>query len=230
LAIWQRLIGGWLRQGRLRLVFVSHWMQRAFLDCVGLDSALVEANSAIIPNSIHPVFLASSWQPREPFAADFVTIRPLDNPKYAVDQVRELALAHPQLRFDVYGRGRFFAHYPPPPNLSWFDRFLKPEEMVELLGRYRAALMPTRLDAQGVMMCELASFDMPVLTSDLPICREMLAGFPRVTYLEQDPDLNKSLQELATLPPNLNRTRFAPEVTIAQELQLIESFGRPKVW
>ena len=37
--------------------------------------------------------------------------------------------------------------------------------------------MPTRLDAQGVMMCEMATFGIPVLTSDIDICQELSQVF-----------------------------------------------------
>lgn len=223
LAIWHQFLPGLLYGGRLEMVFVSEWMRQAFLACVPIAPQLVTPHSTVIPNGIHPCFLSQRWQgePAEPLA-DFVTIRPLDQPKYAVDQVRDLAEAHPRLRFDVYGRGEFFRHYPPPPNLRWFDRFLQPEEMPALLQRYRAALMPTRLDAQGVMMCELASFDMPVITSDLPICREMLAGFPRVGYFGPETDLETLLQSCLSAPAAPDRRRFAAEATIARELELIE--------
>lgn len=225
LLVWRRLLPGWLAEGRLRLVFVSRWMKQAFLDCVGISPGLVDAHAAVIPNPVHPAFLASRYAPQTPYAADLVTIRPLDNPKYAVDEVRRLALAHPELRFDVYGRGRFFSHYPPPPNLRWFDRYLPPGEMTALLGRYRAALMPTRLDAQGVMACELASFDMPLLTTDLPVCREMLNGFSRVGFLDGR-DLALQLTDVETKPPTRDRGRFAPEMTVARELELIEGLRR----
>lgn len=224
LRLWRQLFRRWLAQDKLALVFVSRWMREAFEACVGLGAELIDPHAEIIPNSVHPAFLQSQWQaPADP-VADFVTIRPLDNPKYAVDQVSTLARQHPQLRFHVYGRGQYFVHHPPPANLQWFDKFLKPEEMITLLPRYRAALMPTRLDAQGVMMCELASFDMPLLTSDLPICREMLDAFPRVGFLPEDlqnADLSAVLTQVSAQHSAPDRQIFAPERTVGRELELI---------
>lgn len=222
----------WLQQGHLQLVFVSQWMQDAFLSNLRLDQPRdrerVLAHSQIIPNAVHPAFLSARWQLAQPLNADVITIRPLDNPKYAVDQVAELAHQHPHLRFDVFGRGAYFKHYPPPVNLTWHDRFLSPEEMLEVLPHYRAALMPTRLDAQGVMMCELASFGMPLITSDLPICREMLAAFARVHFWERPEHpqaaslpLDQIIETLSQAPLPASQP-FAFESLIQQELALLK--------
>lgn len=227
LRLWRSLLARWLPAGKLRLVFVSDWMRQAMQAGVEPDPWLLARYSEIIPNPVHPAFLAGQWQPASPRKADFITIRPLDNPKYGVDIVRQLAIEHPALRFEVYGRGRYFSHYPPPANLSWQDTWLDPEAMTGLLSQYGAALMPTRLDAQGVMMCELASFGMPVITSDLPVCREMLAGFPRCGYLSPGLDLAQELQRLSAAPAGADRSRFAPERTIGRELALIRSLAGP---
>ena len=179
----------WLEQGHLELVFVSQWMQNAFFENVRVNEKLALPHSHIIPNAVHPRFLQEQWRPRAPFNADIITIRPLDNSKYAIDQVCELARSNPALRFHIFGHGNYFDHYLTPRNVVWLNRFLKPEEMMHLLPRYRCALMPTRLDAQGVMMCELASYGIPLMTSDLPICREMLAPFQRVAFWRITPSL-----------------------------------------
>ncbi len=218
----------WLQQQRIQLIFVSEWMRTAFLDCVSLEPHWLAQQSSVIPNPVHPLFLASFWtKPVQP-RADFVTIRPLDEPKYAVDIVYALALKNPELRFDVYGKGRFFSHYPSLPNLNWYDRFCVQEELPELLSQYSAALMPTRLDAQGVMVCEMASLGMPVLTSDLPICREMLSQFPRVDFLPEQGfvDLQAFLARL--LPPAGDRSIFAPESTVFHEISLIRRAVKPE--
>ncbi len=222
LRLLHRSFKDWLQQGHLQLVFVSEWMQQAFFDNLKLERELVLAHAHVIPNAVHPAFLSTHWQQHSRLNADLVTIRPLDNPKYAIDQVAELARQHPDLRFDVFGRGQYFEHNPPSANLRTYDRFLNPEEMLHLLPHYRAALMPTRLDAQGVMMCELASFGMPLITSDLPICREMLQSFERVHFLESPQDPLAHLIQKLSQNPLPSHQPFAFKALIQQELALLK--------
>ncbi len=217
------MLNKWLQKGRLQLVFVSEWMQNAFLENVKPNAKWINEYSHIIPNAVNPAFLKHTWQPRELPSADCITIRPLDKAKYAIDQVCALARANPNLRFHIFGEGNYFHHYLAPRNVVWFNRFLTPQEMVALLPNYRCAVMPTRLDAQGVMMCELASYGIPLITSDLPICREMLGSFARVHYLTSpQEDLTDILPRLAQEPPPEHQP-FAFDTLIDKECGLIQS-------
>ena len=117
---------------------------------------------------------------------DFVTIRPLDGSKYAVDIVAKCAEQNPDHSFHIYGEGSYFKQCPPPANLVHFDRFVKQEEMAELLDRYKGALMPSRTDSHGVTMCEMAVTGIPLLVSDTEVSREVLAGFPNVEFIDNE--------------------------------------------
>ena len=66
------------------------------------------------------------------------------------------------------------------------------DEIVEMLNLSRYALMPTRTDAQGLMMCEMAAFGIPVITSDIPVCHEVFDGFKNVFFISND-ELAQSL-------------------------------------
>lgn len=223
LRILRRLISRWLQQKRLHLIFVSEWMLNAFVENVQLSRNEIMPFSQVIPNAVHPAFLQKQWRADGPFQADVITIRPLDNSKYAIDQVLGFAHQFPELSFHVFGKGKYFIHHPPPPNLIWEDAFLKPEDIVRKLKNYRAALMPTRLDAQGVMMCELASSGIPLMTSDLPICREMLKDFHRVYFLNgQNDPLPEIIEQLCQLPPP-SKQPFDSDTLIAAEVQLLLS-------
>lgn len=215
------LMQRWISQKRLQLICVSEWMRQAMLDCVPISEKLIAPVTHIVSNPIHPVFIEQTYKSAELWA-DYVTIRPLDEPKYAVDIVVELARQNPELRFDVYGRGQYFLQYPPPPNLRWQERFFTQTELPELLNHYRGALMPTRLDAQGVMNCELASYGMRLVTSDLPICKEMLGEFPGVSFFDLS-DLKIDLNQALLAPAVPNKHRFSDESTIDVEICVIES-------
>lgn len=221
-----RAIRHWLKQQKLHLIFVSDWMRQSFLDCVPIEPSVIDGHFTIAPNPIHPTFLTHRWNPQK-IRADFVTIRPLDEPKYALDVVIELAKGHPDLRFDIFGQGRYFQFNPPPANVHWQNHFWTQEELPEILNHYRAALMPTRLDAQGVMNCEMAMLGMPVLTTDLPICREMLGAFPRVGFFSlehlEQVKLLDFLTYIAVQEPG-PLTRFSNSQTIEREILAIQDF------
>jgi glycosyltransferase involved in cell wall biosynthesis len=227
LFVLKRFISQQIRQNRLKIIFVSNWMRDVFLENIRLDPELIREHSYIIPNSMNNVFLENTYQPKEPFKADFVTIRPLDNSKYAIDVVVKLAQQHPDLSFHVYGKGDYFKYNKKPDNLEVIHEFLKPVDLAELLNHYTCALMPTRLDAQGVMMCEIASYGMPIVTSDLPICKEMLGNFNNVFFMNNetiDIDLKEVLSQidLTDKSPNTKEV-FSLDNTIYKEMEVIRS-------
>lgn len=224
-----QLIPRWLARRQLHLIFVSQWIRDQFERCVPIPPAVMAGHTTIVPNNLHPAFLTHQRRPQTPFYADFVTIRPLDELRYSIDVVSELARRYPQFRFDVYGTGRYFEFNPPPPNLTWHQRFLVQAEIPALLDHYRAALMPTRFDTQGVMSCEMASLGMPILTADMPICQEMLGGFARARFFKTDPltvDLPALLAEAEAAPIG-NLDYFHDPHTIAREIEVIQAFAAP---
>ena len=107
----------------------------------------------------------------------------------------------PEQRFHVFGKGRYFDFNPAPSNLTVFKRFIAQAEIPALLARYRACAMPTRLDSQGVMSCEMASFGIPLFTSDIEVTREVLGGFANVCRLPTGASIADSLRQL---PPPLS--------------------------
>lgn len=59
--------------------------------------------------------------------------------------------------------------------------------------------MPTRRDTQGVMSCELITYGILLVVSDLPVCREMFGCVKGVAYIENestDIDLKRICAEL----------------------------------
>lgn len=208
---------------KMHVVFVSRWMKEEGLK--NLKMELPEDQYSIIYNAAHPMFIDSSYQAPQVGPKRLITVRPLDGPKYAVDLVCALAHKHPEYQFDVFGKGHYFEHHPPPTNLTHHARFLTHQELVQTLNQYHAALMPTRLDAQGVMMCEMATFGIPLITSDLPICKEVLSPFEAVFYFNNTtlaPPLDQAFDYFQTLTSSPEKTPFGHAQTLERELALIE--------
>ncbi len=206
-------------------VFVSQWMYDEFMKWLRVDQTFLSGHARIIPNCIGSAFEDNHYNPDSEPEFDLVTIRGnLDTSKYALDLVVESALANPQLRYLVIGKGAFFNHFQQPANLTWLDSTLSHVEIIQQLNKVRCALMPTRTDAQGLMMCEMASFGIPLITSDVPVCHEVLDQFENVRFLSNDGfgcELSSFIDQIPA--GRLNESSpFSKRNTISKEVELMQ--------
>lgn len=207
-----------MRMRNVRFVFVSKWMYEIFSTNI---FELDENDYSVIPNPINANFLSN----RTPIASvnenkRAICIRPWDNSKYAVDMVVSFALFNPQFQFDIYGSGKFPNHNSVPKNVNFISRFLVQSELVEIVAHYDFAILPTRLDAQGVFACEVATSGMPIIVNDIPIMQEVLFGFPNVAFLPAESFKEEYLDDLPTRSFELNE-RYLPETIISSELEML---------
>lgn len=209
------------RNQPLGLVFVSEWMRQAALGVSPWLAGAANLPWRIIPNAVNGVFLRQHYTPAAVPDADLVCIRPFDNPKYAVDEVVAWARACPELTFHVYGKGRYFDFHPAPANMTVFPRFVPQAEIPSLLNRYRACALPTRLDSQGVMGCEMATYGIPMFTTDLEVTQQMLGRFDNVRRVPLGSrDLSVLRQVPAPLPQDAPvRRTFSGPMLASQELR-----------
>lgn len=211
--------------GKSDYIFVSKWMRDQFEKWLNIDIKESELKSHIIPNCIAGCFEHKSYNMNCKKHFDFVTIRGnLDTSKYAVDLVVKSAEANPDFKYLIVGKGKLFDYIKCPSNITWLNKTSTHDEIIEYLNASRCALMPTRTDAQGLMMCEMASFGIPTITSDLPVCREVLAGFSNVDFIsnnEFDRSLRDKLERLS--PLNSKNESFFSDNTIGKEVMLIQS-------
>lgn len=207
------------------LIFVSKWMREtAFLAMRFKQKQIekIESKTYIINNGVSEFFLNRSYEPENKSEADFVTIRPFDNSKYAIDIVYNIARNNPEYKFHIYGDGVFFDYYEDLDNLKVFKKFLRQKDIPSYLNKYKYALMPTRLDAQGVMMCEIATFNMPLITSDIPICREMLMDFKNVSFIPNTLDRFSLKGFLPLFTENEKQYKFDNKKLVAQEIDVFK--------
>ena len=206
---------------KLRVLFVSQWMKEQAERSLQMSFDALGIPNTIVHNPIHPAFVRNTFDPHRNKIADFVTIRSFDDPKYGLDIVREIAFKHPAHSFHVFGEGEFFRCNPPPENLKVFYQRFAQIDLPSHLNKYGCALLPTRVDSQGVFMCEVASMGMPILVSDLAICREMVGDFKNVGFFANDnPGFDLQIPPVDVRPP---REKFLVENTVASELRF--AFG-----
>lgn len=205
---------------KVSIIYVSEWMKREAKKCLNLsqDENLKEY---VVNNPANSAFLDSGYNfCQESKLGDFITIRPLDDSKYAVDLVVKLAECNPDLTFDIYGKGQYFNHNNKPNNLFVYDKFIEQNDIPALLDRYIGAVMPTRLDAQGVMMCEMASYGIPLITSKLDICEEMLSDFDNVR-LVSNKDFGSVKISMLNLSSSSLNDKFSPDKIVENELEIL---------
>lgn len=209
-----------LKRKDVKLVYVSKWMYHSALKSLGINTIDLSEKVVIINNTISE-YIEKTHYSFNNYRADFITIRPLDQSKYAIDLVVDFAKNHPNNTFHIYGKGMYFQYNSLPSNVEIYDTFFEAKDIPELLNSYKYAIMPTRLDAQGVMVCEMAEYGIPVLTSDLPICHEMLDGYENVVFLD---NLHFDLDVSQIPSPNKKmKNKFSFNNTVMQEINLIKT-------
>jgi len=211
-----------LLTGKIKLIFVSEWMKNEFQNNVQIKTNLLENNSAIIHNGVSSEFLNCNYEySSQKGNTKIITIRPFDDPKYAVDLVIKAAVDNPHMEFHLFGKGQLFNSIKIPPNLKIIKKYINHQELPLLLNNFTAAFMPTRLDSQGVMMCEMATYGIPLITSNLSICHEMLKDFPNVFYISNNSPkilIEDFIQKISHIS-KLNKDKFSFENTILAEIK-----------
>ncbi|NLZ28926.1 MAG: glycosyltransferase family 4 protein [Firmicutes bacterium] len=224
LALWRQYLPK--LAGKSQFIFVSNAMLEEFIRFVRLQPADLGERCHVIYNAVGPLFEISSYDAESPKKYDFITIRgDIDQSKYGVDIVNMLALHNPNLCFLLVGKGRFFEHVAKADNLTWMEGTLSHREILELLDQCRCALMPTRLDAQGLMSCEFATYGLPLITSDIPVCQEVFKDFDNVAFISNDDpprDIGPLLEVLCSgVPYDKNPLYFAAN-TVMKEIDLLK--------
>lgn len=206
-------------------VYVSKWMLDEFLKSTRISFELIKGRYSVTYNCIGSTFERTEYSSEIEKKYDFVTIRNImDGSKYCIDFVNGLAKANPDLSFLAIGEGHFFEHYEKADNLTWKEGIMNHHEIVDILQIARCALMPTRTDAQGLMMCEMASIGMPVITSDIPVCHEVFDDFENVALIPNDDlsvDLNGICKRLEEKLPYKKNEKYFNKNTSAKEIELI---------
>lgn len=208
------------KKKKVLLIFVSEWMKKEALINLNLR---INIDSEVINNNINIAFLENQYEPSKKFKGDFITIRPLDSSKYAIDLVVKLAEKNQKFTFHIYGIGKYFEYNHCPSNLFVFNDFIEQKDIPKLLNNYRIALMPTRLDAQGVMACEIATYGIPLITSNLTVCSEMFSEFQNVSLVNDNFFSEKiNMREiLENSKINKSNGKFSINNTVRKEIDII---------
>lgn len=214
-------------------VFVSKWMLNEFLKWTKIPYSSIEEKTSITYNCIGKAFEEAVYDPEAEKIYDFVTVRNnIDGSKYCVDLVNNIAKKFPEYRFLLVGKGQMFEYYEKASNLEWRNQTMNHKEIIECLNQSRCALMPTRTDAQGLMMCEMASTGIPLLTSDIPVCHEVFDGFQNVEFIDNENAFDMFIEKYEKLKKNIpfeKNTKYYNSNTSRIETDLLFSIYKGNI-
>lgn len=205
-------------------IYVSNWIFNRFQMNTGITPEELYNHCHVINNSIGEAFEKMSYSITTPKKYDYITIRSnMDGSKYCVDLVVQLAKENPKARFLLIGKGQFFSYNQKPDNVEWINGTLNHDEMLNYLNSSKCSILLTREDTQGVMTCEIAAFGMPVITSDIDVCREIFNKISNVAMISND-GKNIPLEDiyggLAKGLPYQKCDRYFAKQTIQKEMNL----------
>ena len=207
-------------------IFVSNWLHNVFQKYVKLSDDDLMGNVYIINNSVGKVFEQNSYNYNSEKKYDFITIRSyMDDSKYCIDLVDKLANKYPDYKFLIIGRGEYYKFHKIPLNVVWIDKFLSHKEIMEYIDQSKCGLLLTRQDTQGVMTCELAEYGIPVITSNIEVCKEIcgdLLNVSRVPNEIEKIDLKNVYAQLIENEPYKKQGKFSYNNTVLKEERIIK--------
>lgn len=205
-------------------IFVSNWMKKEFMKWTRICPEIIDCKSYIIYNCVGKYFEDKYYNETTEKIYDFVTIRGnLDGSKYAIDYVNKVAKNTPDGKFLIIGKGDYFKYNDKSSNITWVNKTLSHDEILEVLNKCKYAFMPTRLDAQGVMMCEMAALGMPVITSDIDVCHEVLGDYENAYFVDLSVDTQSLSKYLDKKNKVIKHKKFYGENTVGKEIEIIKS-------
>lgn len=215
-------------------VFVSNWMLDQFQRWVKISAKELNNRCSVIYNCIGAEFENGIYNVKTEKKYDYLSVRSdFDGSKYGVDIICKLATENPTKKFLLCGRGDYFKYHKKPDNLMVEYRALNHSEIIELLNESKCALMPTRTDAQGVMACEMASIGIPLITSDIEVCREVFQDYKNVALITNNVDrlpcleaIYNSIKKYAGIK---DTNKYYTQNTIGKEVKLIEDIFTGKL-
>lgn len=209
----------------IRLVFVSKWIMDRFTEEVRVTNEELKGHACVIPNSIGEYFEKNHYVPNT-INYDFLSIRSnMDDSKYGVDIINELAINNPQYSFCIIGKGKYYEYNTKPNNVTWISDEMSHERLMDYMNQSRYALLPTREDTQGLMACEMAATGMKLITSDIEVCREVFSDCPSVALINNSkPNIESAIEQLNDIDTITRWTRFFARNTIEREISYIKSY------
>jgi len=180
------------------VVFVSNWMKKAAEKSVFKKFE----NAVIIPNPVDTnLFRYVGPNTNEP--KKIISIRSLHNSKYGIDVAIKAMANKRNVALDVFGQGKLYNKYlhlidKTNSNTQIHHTSLNHDEIPSLLAKYSVFIAPSRVEAQGVSMCEAMACGLPIIASNIGGIPEFVRdGVDGFLVKSNDPqELKKAIDKL----------------------------------
>lgn len=212
-----------LLKEKSHLIFVSTWMRLQYEKNINIK--LAKSSYSVIANPVWHDFVDRNYiAPKHSDKIKVLTLRKLDNSKYAMDLVLEVAKNNLDVDFYVYGNGDFFKHFSKPDNVFHEAKLIHQSDLADFFNGFDIALLPTRYDSQGVLACEMATYGMPLITSDIDVAKEMLNNFENVIFMNNCCPESIRVTDIyhSFTSPVDKKLKFSPSATVARELKVFQ--------
>lgn len=226
------------KERKIDFIFVSKWFKEEVAE---KDTNCKVINSHIIPNVVDDNLFKYEKKDKEQ-RKKILSIRPYTSRKYANDLTVKAILElskepfFDELEFNLYGDGKLFDETLEPirkfKNVNIYRKFLTQEEIANLHKKHGIFMCPTRLDAQGVSMCEAMSSGLVPITNGITAIPEFVDKDSGILGRKNNyKDLAKGIKELYYNPDKFLkmsenaskkiREKCSIDVVISRELELI---------
>lgn len=224
----------------VKFVFVSNWLKSA----AEKDIGVTVKHGHIVPNPINTDLFSYSKK-TDNLRKNILLIRSFKARNYANDISVEaiLRLSHKQffkdLTFTLYGEGYLFNSLTAPlkqfENVHLNNCFIEHKDIPAVHAQNGIFLCPSRMDTQGVSMCEAMASGLVPITSNIggipEFVEDNLSGFltegpdeiaEKITFLYHNPE---KFQHMSQAARNAIVLRCPLKKIIQKELEIINSIN-----
>lgn len=200
-------------------------------------------NVNIIPNGIN----TQRFKPLGVKKHDkrLLSIRQLTSKKYAVDISIEMMSFLPEYTLDLYGKGPLLERYKQLAKsldvlerINFIEELIPNSDMPLIMNKYKHFICPTRMDAQGVSMCEAMACGCIVITNNNTAIPEFVSNgingicsntakemADKILKLENDQTLSDNIANEA----RTSMLKLDIDLQLARELSMLRTITNNKV-
>ena len=217
-------------------LFPSFWMKKEMEDNLSVEVSSFD----VIANGIETDLFEFSNLFEKRFK--LIALRPLSSMKYAVDVAIETVRFLPaQYTLDIFGKGKYEKRFKDlikknslEDRVNIYSTFINKSHMPQHFSKYGVSMSTTRMDAQGVSMCEAMSSGLLTVSNDNTAIPEFISDMDTGILANKPKELaekilkvtsNKELFERITKAGRNSMEEIDVKLTCKKELRILKEIA-----